>query len=109
MQEKVILDGKDITLVGTVHVSPESVQEVRETIERVGAESFSRASLVQTANSWALQAQGLDDFNDFTDTKRFSQNYYGIYEIQVPEDESMPSWQYIIRVDPEWLPSVNKP
>lgn len=34
MQEKVNIDGKEIILVGTVHVSPESVQEVRETIER---------------------------------------------------------------------------
>jgi pheromone shutdown-related protein TraB len=34
MQEKVNIDRKEVTLVGTVHVSPESVQEVRETIER---------------------------------------------------------------------------
>lgn len=34
MQEKITVDGKEIILVGTVHVSPESVQEVRETIER---------------------------------------------------------------------------
>jgi pheromone shutdown-related protein TraB len=34
MQEKVTIDGKEVTLVGTVHVSPESVQEVRETIEQ---------------------------------------------------------------------------
>lgn len=34
MQEKINVGGKEIILVGTVHVSPESVQEVRETIER---------------------------------------------------------------------------
>ena len=34
MQERITVDGKEITLVGTVHVSPESVEEVRETIER---------------------------------------------------------------------------
>lgn len=33
MQEKITVDGKEIVLVGTVHVSPESVKEVRETIE----------------------------------------------------------------------------
>ncbi len=33
MQEKITVDKKDIILVGTVHVSPESVKEVRETIE----------------------------------------------------------------------------
>ena len=34
MQEKIEVDGKEIVLVGTVHVSPESVAEVKETIER---------------------------------------------------------------------------
>ena len=34
MQEKVSIDGREIVLVGTVHVSPESVQEVKETIQR---------------------------------------------------------------------------
>ncbi len=34
MQERVNIDGKEIILVGTVHVSPESVKEVRETIEK---------------------------------------------------------------------------
>ncbi|MGD2248648.1 MAG: TraB/GumN family protein [Candidatus Methanofastidiosia archaeon] len=33
MQEKLDIDGKKIVLVGTMHVSPESVQEVKETIE----------------------------------------------------------------------------
>ncbi len=33
MKEKIAADGKEIILVGTVHVSPESVEEVRETIE----------------------------------------------------------------------------
>jgi pheromone shutdown-related protein TraB len=33
MQEKLNIDGKKIVLVGTMHVSPESVQEVKETIE----------------------------------------------------------------------------
>lgn len=34
MQEKITVDGKEVILVGTVHVSPESVQEVKETITR---------------------------------------------------------------------------
>ena len=61
MQEKVILDGKDITLVGTVHVSPESVQEVRETIERehpdtVGVELCEkRYELITKRKQWEEQ------------------------------------------------------
>jgi pheromone shutdown-related protein TraB len=34
MQERIEINGKEIILIGTVHVSPESVKEVRETIER---------------------------------------------------------------------------
>jgi pheromone shutdown-related protein TraB len=34
MQEKINIHKKEIILVGTVHVSPESVEEVKETIER---------------------------------------------------------------------------
>ncbi len=34
MQERVHVDGKEIILIGTVHVSPESVREVKETIEK---------------------------------------------------------------------------
>ncbi|MBU7043972.1 MAG: TraB/GumN family protein [Theionarchaea archaeon] len=61
MQEKVILDGKEITLVGTVHVSPESVQEVRETIERehpdtVGVELCEkRYELITERKQWEEQ------------------------------------------------------
>ncbi|MBU7013708.1 MAG: TraB/GumN family protein [Theionarchaea archaeon] len=34
MQERITVDGKKIVLVGTVHVSPESVEEVRHAIEQ---------------------------------------------------------------------------
>lgn len=34
MQERITVDGKEIILIGTIHVSPESVQEVRETVEK---------------------------------------------------------------------------
>ncbi|MGC1119640.1 MAG: TraB/GumN family protein [Candidatus Methanofastidiosia archaeon] len=34
MQERITVDGKKIVLVGTVHISPESVEEVRQAIER---------------------------------------------------------------------------
>jgi hypothetical protein len=83
---------------------------IRETVERVGAENFGSEALVNTANSWSFEYKGIEDFNNFTETKRFSQNYYGIYEIVVPEnDESGSSWQYITRIDPEWIPEVTAP
>ncbi len=81
---------------------------IRQTVERVGAENFSTEALVETAKSWSFTYENIEEFSNFTETKRFSQNYYAIYEFSV--DQSNPrSWEYVTRVDPDWIPQVTKP
>ena len=81
---------------------------IKETVESVGAENFNTEALAQTANSWSFSYGDIENFCDFTETKRFSQNYYMMYEVQV--DESNPhTWQYITRVSPDPIPQLTKP
>jgi|GEM_PF-179579 len=81
---------------------------IKQTVERVGAENFSTEALVETAKSWSFTYDNVEEISNFTETKRFSQNYYGIYEFSV--DQSNPrSWEYVTRVDPDWIPQVTKP
>ncbi len=81
---------------------------IKETVERVGAENFSSEALAETANSWSFSYGDIEDFCTFTDTKRFSQNYYVVFEVEV--DPSNPhSWQYITRASPDPIPQVTDP
>ena len=81
---------------------------IRKTVDRVGAEDFSTEALVETAKSWTFKYSDIEDYSNFTETKRFSQNYYGIYQIEV--DEANPnSWEYIQRLDPQWIHQVVSP
>ncbi len=75
-------------------------QIIKETVEREGAANFNNEALAQTANSWSFTYGNIENFCNFTRTKRFSQDYYLIFELQA--DESNPhSWQYVTRVSPE--------
>ena len=73
---------------------------VRETVERVGAEEFSSDELYNTAINWQFELDGVSDFNNFTPTKRISQNYYAVYEGRASEEN-------IFRIDEEWIPQVD--
>ena len=81
---------------------------IKKTVERVGAKKFNSETLTQTLNSWSFRYGDIEDFCTFTDTKRFSQNYYLIFEVQA--DESNPhTWQYITRVSPDPVPQLTGP
>ncbi len=81
---------------------------IKETVEQVGAENFNTEALVDAAKSWTFNYEDVENFSNFTETKRFSQNYYMMFEVIV--DESNPqSWQYITRADPEMIPQVTSP
>ncbi len=80
---------------------------IKRTVEQVGAENFNTETLLEAASSWSFKYGNIENFSNFTETKRFSQNYYAIYEFDV--DQSNPkSWEYVKRVDPEWIPQVIK-
>ncbi len=81
---------------------------IKQTVERVGAENFSTEVLVETAKSWSFKYGDIEDFSNFTETKRFSQNYYAIYKFDV--DQSNPnSWEYVTRVAPDLIPQIIEP
>ncbi|MFC2028211.1 ABC transporter substrate-binding protein [Chloroflexota bacterium] len=81
---------------------------IRDTVRRVGAENFCTEALVETAKSWSFTYDGVEDFVNFSETKRFGQDYYAIYRVEV--DPTNPhSWQYITRADPDWLFQVTEP
>ena len=78
------------------------LQIVKETVEAVGAENFSSQALFDAASSWSYSLYGIDDFNSFSETKRFSQNYYAVYEARAAEKD-------LFRVHDDWLPQVTEP
>ncbi len=81
---------------------------IKETVERVGATNFSKEALTQTANSWTFDYGNTEEFCNFTETKRFSQNYYVMFEIQVDHSNTH-SWQHITRISPDPIPQIIDP
>ncbi len=81
---------------------------IKQTVERGGTQKFDSEALVETANSWSYSYGDVENYCNFTETKRFSQNYYVMFEVIV--DESNPhTWQYVTRADPEMIPQVTSP
>ncbi|MFC2027720.1 ABC transporter substrate-binding protein [Chloroflexota bacterium] len=81
---------------------------IKETIDRVGVENYSTEELVNTTKQWSFDLGEIEDFQNLTETKHFSQNYYTISEIKV--DPSKEVWQYMTSIsDPKWIPKVTEP
>lgn len=72
---------------------------VKNAVEQYGAEDFSSETLYDTAISWSFNLDGLESFNSYDQTKRISQNYYAVYELDGIEED-------INRVHDAWLPQV---
>ena len=81
---------------------------VRKTVENVGADNFDSDALVETAKSWSFDYGDVEGFCNFTQSKRFSQNYYAIYEAQHNPDNPK-SWQYLTRIVRDWIPQITEP
>jgi len=75
---------------------------IREAVEQVGAENFDSDALFDAATNWEFSLDGLPDFNNFSPTKRISQNYYAVYEARASEES-------IFRLHDDWLPQVTSP
>ena len=80
---------------------------IRQTVAEVGAENFSTEALAQTAKAWSFSYGDIEDFSNFTETKRFSQNYYGFYEFDVAGSNPH-SWEYVKRIDPNWVRHITR-
>ena len=75
---------------------------IKQAVEAVGPENFNSQSLYDATTSFSYTLDGVDNFASFDETKRYAQNYYGIYEARV-EGENL------FRSDPEWLEQVFTP
>ena len=74
---------------------------IAATVEDVGPENFSSEALYNTTTSFSLESGGVI-LDNFTDTKRLSRNYFGMYEIRADEKD-------LFRIDQEWVPIVEAP
>ena len=81
---------------------------IKGTVERVGAENFSQAALYDTAIQFHYDLGDYENFQEFTETKRFSQNYYAVFEVEYPGVET-PIWKTMIRAHEGWIPQVTEP
>jgi len=77
------------------------LQLIAATVESVGPENFSSENLYNTATSFSLESDGVV-LDSFTNTKRLSRNYFGMYELRADEKD-------MFRIDEAWLPVVEAP
>lgn len=71
---------------------------IAESVKAVGAENFDSEALYRTASSFSMTFGGCAEW-DFSETKRTSWNYVGIYELRAAQKD-------LIRKDPAWHPIV---
>jgi len=74
---------------------------IRQTAEEYGPENITSENLYETAKSYSLVADGVERYS-FTDTKRYSANYYGIYRASDEVDE-------LVRAHEGWLYHLTSP
>lgn len=75
---------------------------IKNAVETVGPANFDSQALYDAATSFSFTLDGIDGIATFDKTKRYVQNYYGIYEAR--EDG-----ENLFRVEPEWLEQVTVP
>ncbi len=67
---------------------------IQNAVEAVGAEYLDSQALFEAAQAMSVTIDGLERFT-FSDTKRYSTNYYAVYEADGTRGD-------IFRIDPEW-------
>ena len=74
---------------------------IAETVEAVGAENFTSQALYDVAQNFTLIIDGVES-DSFSETKRTSANYMGMYEVQGAN-------KGLFSVGTEWIPVVLEP
>ncbi|NQT71643.1 MAG: ABC transporter substrate-binding protein [Chloroflexi bacterium] len=98
--DSVIRDGIGYTALATAY---QMLEIIANTIETVGAENFNSQALYETAERYSLSLDGLDDYANFSPTKRTSFNYIAIYEMDAEAED-------IFRLEPGvWHRIVTEP
>ncbi|NQT73891.1 MAG: hypothetical protein HQ553_14175 [Chloroflexi bacterium] len=97
--DSIIHSGNTYLVVASIDVM---LDMIAQTVESVGPENFNSPALYDIAQSYSMTVEGIEEFFNFSETKRLSANYYGIYEARSTERD-------LFRVDPEWIPISHGP
>ncbi len=98
-------EADDIILGGSGYlgIRPMSImlELVADAVENVGPENFSSQAIYNAAKSFSLMTDGVE-MDSFSDAKRASLNYMGMYEMRA-------EGQDLFRADPDWIPVISNP
>lgn len=99
-------DGEQIRRNGAGYIAVKNIMiimdTISDTVERVGADNFDSSTLYETLRDWSYSLDGIDDYLTFNENKRYSQNYYAVYEARAEQRD-------IFRIHEGWLPQVMEP
>ncbi len=97
-------DADEIVRTGGGYLTTQSVcimlEAIRETVAEVGPQGFSPEVFYENLKSFSTTIDGCQ--HSFTETKRTSSDYMGIYELRAADKD-------LFRADPEWIPVVDVP
>ena len=106
LKEKHPNSADDIRRMGSGYIAGQSIylmlEIIKDAVETVGPENFDSQALYDAAISFSFDLDGIEGFATFDETKRYVQNYYGIYEARVDGED-------LFRADPEWHEQVITP
>lgn len=90
-----------ISYIGSFGMWYGALSVLAESINTVGPQNWTSADLYDTASGFSMTFGGCEEWN-WTDTKRTSFNYLGIYEASAEAQD-------LVRKDPAWHPVLNEP
>ena len=96
--EDIIRGGVGYKAMGNVY---QVLDIVRKAADTVGPKNLDSQAICDAAESYSLTVDGIPRFS-FGETKRYSTNYYTVYEARAAEED-------IFRIEPEWIPAVMEP
>ena len=87
--------------LGGISLGSQIIEIIADAVETVGPENFDSQALYNSAGSYSRTVDGVDR-SSFGETKRYSLDYFAIYEARSAEED-------LFRVDPQWYPSILEP
>ncbi|NQT73917.1 MAG: ABC transporter substrate-binding protein [Chloroflexi bacterium] len=98
-------EAEKIMRMGWTYISMSSLYTTLDIIARAaestGPENFDSQALFEAASSYSLTVEGVPRYS-YNETKRYPNNYYGIYEAQSAQED-------LLRIDPELRYHVTEP
>ncbi len=106
LNEKHPGDAEEIRRTGSGYISSQQIyfmlDIIRQAVEAVGPDNFDSQALYNAATSFSYTLDGVENFSSFDETKRYAQNYYGIYEARADGEN-------LFRADPVWREQIFVP